>query len=93
MKNSLQGIGSMLRQFLWKYHFTLFLVFAAGGATLGIYSLLGVINLSTPANANQSSQDTFDQATINRVKKLSSSADEQNFTLPTNQRTDPFLEK
>lgn len=93
MKTSLQAISSKIRQFLWKYHFTLFLVFAAGGATLGIYSLLGVINLSAPTDNKLDSKSTFDQATIDKVNKLSNSTDEQTFTLPTDQRTDPFLEK
>lgn len=93
MKTSVRGISTWLRQFLWKYHFTIFLVFATSGATLGIYSLLEVINLTAPAVVNQNDQGAFDQATIDRVKRLSSSADEQTFSLPTNQRIDPFLEK
>lgn len=93
MNKSMQLIGTTIRRSLWKHHFTIFLVTAASGAALGIYSLLGVINMTTPKNSTSSTNnDAFDQATIDKVNALGSGSDEEIFTLPANQRTDPFLE-
>ena len=93
MNKSLRLISDTVRKSLWKHHFTIFLVAAAGGAALGIYSLFVVINLTTPTTqAGGSTATTFDQATIDKVNALGSGDNQQTFTMPTDQRTDPFLE-
>lgn len=95
MDKSLRNIGKSTKKFLWSHHFTLFLVLAAGGVALGIYSLLGVINHSTAAQGDTPSGATiiFDDATMKKVYELQSSDQQQTFSLPATQRTDPFLEK
>lgn len=94
MDKNFQSIGKNIGQFLWKYHFTLFFVVAVSGITLGIYSLLGVINTTAPAttSAGTDSATTFDDATIKRIDELKSGSEQGSFSLPANQRTDLFME-
>lgn len=94
MDKNLQSIGKNIGQFLWKYHFTLFFVIAVSGITLAIYSLLDVINTTTPATVSTSTDSaaTFDDATIKRIDELKSGSEQGSFSLPTNQRTELFME-
>lgn len=87
--------GRSLRKLLWQYNFTLFLVVAAGGVIVAIYSLLGIISGTsiTSSNAASTQLTSFDKETISRVQALADSSDSGSFTLPSNQRTDPFLEQ
>ena len=88
-----QITAASFTRFMWRHHFTLFLVISIGGIALAIYSLFGVINASSNTdNLDASGQIVFDQQTINKIQKLDGTP-ETNFALPTGQRTDPVMEQ
>lgn len=81
-----------VKRFLWRYHIVLFIVIAAAGTGLAIYSLLDVTAKSNGTlSTAEPAQTGFDQATITRVKQLNDTPN-YNFALPTNQRNNPFTE-
>lgn len=82
-----------IKRILWRHHFTLFLVISVGGIALAISSLFGVINSSeNVTNVDTSGQISFDQTTIDNLEKLKGTSTSTTYSLPTNQRIDPFVE-
>lgn len=92
MNTDLSSFIGSIRHFLWRYHLTMFIVIAVGSIALAIFSLLGVVSQpSDPVATGTASQSNFDQETIDRVLQLQDTPS-YNFTLPTNQRNNPFSE-
>ena len=93
MSSSLTSPSTAIKRFFWRYHLILFIIVAAIGTGLAIYSLIGIANKSSGATGGtQASQaSAFDQATIQRVRQLSNSPN-YSVTLPSNQRNNPFTE-
>lgn len=91
--NDLTGIPKQIAKFLRRYHFVLFVVLVVGSMSVVVL----LINQSLESSIDTSSiapQSTpaLDQKTIDRVKALQPSANQQPLDLPKNQRTNPFVE-
>lgn len=89
-----KSIPKSVVQFFGRYHLTLFIVFLVGGLSTAVLVLNAVLIESANTDGYTSSLDmtTFDQATIDNVKKLRLSSDTPaEFTLPDG-RISPFAE-
>lgn len=92
MNTDLSDLLETTKHFFWRYHLTIFMVIAASGIALAIFSLIDVVGQSSDTKGYDTQAATsFDQETIDRVKNLNDNPD-YTFTLPTNQRTNPFTE-
>lgn len=81
-------LGQMLSQFLHRFHIILFVVLVVGGLSLVTLFLNQAI--SKPASdLTPSSTQSFDQATMTKIKNLRTTNDQSNLTLPPG-RIDPF---
>lgn len=89
-----KSIAKSIIQFFGRYHLTLFIVFLVGGLSSAVLVLNAVLIQSADTEGYTSSLDmtTFDQATIDNVKKLRLSSDTPaEFSLPEG-RISPFAE-
>lgn len=92
MTTDLSAILVGVKRFFWRYHLTIFIVVAASGIAIAIFSLIGVIAQSSDTSGFTATESTtFDKATIEKVKKLNDQPS-YDFSLPTNQRSNPFME-
>lgn len=90
-KETTASIDSVKR-FFWRYHLTMFTVIAVSGIAIAILSLIGVVARSSDTdNSGTSETSNFDEQTIERVKQLND-VPNYTFTLPSNQRNNPFAE-
>lgn len=92
MNKDMGALMVSVKRFLWRYHFTIFIVIAAAIIVVAILSLINVVAQSSDIkNYAPSEVIGFDQVTIEKVKKLNDNTS-SSFTLPTNQRINPFTE-
>lgn len=68
---SLESLQKSMSHFFSRFHFIIFFVFVSGGLVIAIYFLNAAIASSDPSNATAASSSAFDQATIDRLQKLS----------------------
>lgn len=86
--------GNSPKRFFWTHYLIVFFVIAAGTIAIAIFSLISIINNSSKVDEyDTSSNISFDQATIDRIKNLSDDPTKDKFELPTDQRSDPFMER
>ncbi len=94
MNISFLSIRKSIAHFVGRYHVVLFVVVVLGGLSLVILRLNNVIVSSAESDgyAPKSSNATFDQATIDRIKQLKT-RDEAGAQLDLSKgRTNPFVE-
>ncbi len=94
MNISLLSIRRSIAHFIGRYHVVLFIVVIVGGLSIDILQLNGVIVHSSDAGgyAPKSSNATFDQVTIDRIKQLKT-RNEAGAQLDLSKgRTNPFVE-
>lgn len=85
--------GPAFRAFMWRHSLTIFLVSTIGAialATLILYRV--VLSANNPAGTNTGTTITFDKATMDKIKKLQPASAQDSYSLPTNQRSNPFSE-
>lgn len=88
----LSVIGSAIRAFLWRYNITVFLVPAIGALSLATFLLYGVIQTASATPTDASTTVTFDKDTMELIKKLQPATSLDTYSLPSNQRSNPFAE-
>ncbi len=90
---NLTAANNTLRIFLWKYSLTVFLVPAVGAVAIAIFLIYHVVQSdSTPTASDTSNTITFDKTTMDQLKKLQPADSQTTYSLPTNQRSNPFTE-
>lgn len=94
MDISLTSIKKMVIDILHRYHFILFIITIAGSLVIVIFLLNNIIVTSSSSNGYTSPSDSasFDQSTIDRIKQLKTSAENDGQLAPTQGRTNPFVE-
>jgi uncharacterized protein YoxC len=87
IKLSLRSIKNIAVAFL---HIVLFVVIVLGGLAVVILLLNNIVGLSSQSNGYtaDTSNASFDQATINKIEDLNNRSQ----TTPTTGRTNPFVE-
>jgi len=93
MSANLITISHTLRAFMWRYSLTIFLVPAIGAIALATFLIYRVVQTDTSsATGNTTNTITFDKDTMERIKKLQPATSQTAYSLPTNQRSNPFTE-
>jgi hypothetical protein len=82
------------RRLLLRFHVVIFIVAAAGGASLMILAMYNTVQLATDVNEQPSiSTSSFDQETIERLNDLPLDTQRSDaLVFPSGQRVDPFVE-
>jgi hypothetical protein len=90
IKLSLRSIKNIAVAFLHRFHIVLFVVIVLGGLAVVILLLNNIVGLSSQSNGYtaDTSNASFDQATINKIEDLNNRSQ----TTPTTGRTNPFVE-
>ncbi len=96
MKNSVSvdQISGLILTFFKRYHLILFTLTVVLGVSVAVF-LLNQLMLAESGNDNTSSQASgaiFDEATIDRIKSLNTSADSGGELVFPDGRVDPFSE-
>ena len=94
MDISLTSIKKLAIDALHRYHLILFVITIAGSLVVVVFLLNNIIVTSSTSNGYtpQSDSATFDQATIERIKQLKTSAENNGQLAPTQGRVNPFVE-
>lgn len=87
------AIGTSLANFLKRFHAILYFVLVGIGIGICMITIISIINLSSQADAtSEAISSTFDQKTIDRIRQLESRDNTTPIDIPTNQRTNPFVD-
>jgi len=91
MKLDISPLINSISSFLRRYHFLIFFVFIVGSLCVGVLMLYSAIQLSDEANGYTppTSDTSFDQDTIDRLRDLKQSSQETQ-KLPVTGRVSPF---
>lgn len=91
--SNLVTFGPILRTFVWRYSLTIFLVPTIGAVALATLVMYQVVqSASSPTTSDTANTITFDKDTMAKVKKLQPANSQDSYSLPTNQRSNPFTE-
>ena len=91
--NELNAIPKLLGKILRRYHLVLFVIAVVGSMSIVILMINQSLQASTDtSDISTQTTITFDQKTIDRVNALQPTQSQQPLTLPSNQRTNPFVE-
>lgn len=90
--SSLKGTA----QSISKFHYLIYIALMLGGVAYTVYKINAILNIPTDTAYQAEQQkallnDNFDQATIDRLKKLNYSTDPKPVVLPPG-RNNPFTE-
>lgn len=90
---SIPSIKKGIVHILHRYHIILFVVTVFGSAAVFVFFLNNTLIMSGEANGyvSSSSNDSFDQATIDRIKQLRT-PDQADNQLDLSGRSNPFVE-
>lgn len=90
---NLVATSAGLRRFMWRYSLTIFLVPTIGAVALATFLMYQVVlSASTLSASDTASTISFDKDTMNKIKKLQPATSQDTYSLPTNQRSNPFTE-
>ncbi len=81
--------------FFRRYHIMTFMLTAVIGVSLAVWSLYDIVLHSgnpVEEQTNAASNSSFDNDTIDRLNNLLQADSGEKYTLPTDQRTNPFIE-
>lgn len=90
---NLATFGPVLRTFVWRHSLTIFLVPTIGAVALATFVMYQVVqSASAPTSSDAANTITFDKDTMDKLKKLQPVTSLGTYSLPTNQRSNPFME-
>jgi hypothetical protein len=91
---SLTSIKKFIFNLLRRYHIIIFVIFVAGGLVVIVFMLNSIILRSSDPDGYTASSNnsTFDQATIDRIKQLRTSGENDAPLDLSKGRTNPFIE-
>lgn len=91
---SLGSVKKFILNILHRYHVILFVIFIVGGLIIVVFILNGIILKSSNPDGYTatSNNSTFDQATIDRIKQLRTSGENDEPLDLSKGRTNPFVE-
>lgn len=93
MNISLDSIKKMFATFLHRFHVIIFVVIVLGGVAVSILVLNNIVILSTDTSEyTQTTEATFDQETIEKVKNLKTSDQSGDELDLSDGRVNPFVE-
>lgn len=88
-----QGIGKQLSAFLYRHHLVLFVIIVIGSMSVVVFLInQSLINSTDTSDVTDSQVLNFDEKTIDKVNSLKSTGSQQPLHLPTDKRTNPFVE-
>lgn len=95
MDISLIKLQRAVDHFFRRYHVMVFMLTAVIGVSFAVLSLYNIILQSgnpTEEQVNAATSSSFDNDTIDKLNRLLQADSTQIYTLPSNQRTNPFVE-
>ncbi len=95
MDISLIKLQRAVDHFLRRYHVMVFMLTAVIGVSLAVLSLYNIVLQSgnpSEEQINAAASSSFDNDTIDKLNRLLQADSSQTYTLPKDQRTNPFVE-
>ncbi|MGB2787560.1 MAG: hypothetical protein WBB94_04220 [Candidatus Saccharimonadaceae bacterium] len=95
MDISLIKLKQAIDHFFRRYHVMTFMLTAVIGVSLAVLSLYNIVLQSgnpTEDQVNAASNSSFDNDTIDQLNLLLQADSSEKYTLPKDQRTNPFIE-